>query len=131
MVYQNEEEIGKALKALLDGGFPRKQMFITNKLWMGENEDVEGAVRKSLKKLQLEYLDLYLVHWTFPGIDNQNEIKRVPLHKVWKGMETLVKKGLVKSIGVSNATVPLLADLLTYAEIKPVTNQVEIHPYLA
>ena len=66
---------------------------------------------------------MYLIHWTFPDIDfEKKEVKKIPLHKVWAAMEDLVKKGLVKSIGVSNATVPILTDMLTYCEIKPVVN---------
>jgi diketogulonate reductase-like aldo/keto reductase len=89
-----------------------------------------------LAKLQLDYIDLYLVHWMFPSLSNEEGtnkliVSRTPLHKVWQDMENLVKKGLVRSIGVSNATTPVLLDILTFCEIKPVTNQIEVHPYLA
>ena len=68
----------------------------------------------------------------FPELNDEKlEIKRTPMHKVWETMESNVKKGLTKSIGVSNCTLPMLFDILTYCEIKPVTNQIECHPYLA
>lgn len=95
---------------------------------------MEGALRASLKKLKLDYVDLYLLHWMAPKTDWDIEgipFKNTPTHKVWAELERLVDLGLIKSIGVSNCTVPMLMDLLSYAKHRPVTNQVELHPYLS
>jgi len=99
---------------------------------MSERSDVEGAVRKSLAKLKLDYLDLYLIHWMMPKLgieDPTNTDKAVPNHIVWAEMERLVDAGLIKSIGVSNCNITMLIDLWSYARIKPVANQIELHPY--
>jgi diketogulonate reductase-like aldo/keto reductase len=129
-VYKNEEAIGRALKAVFEAGIKREELFITTKLWKDEFSNPEEAIQTSLKKLGLDYVDLYLVHWMFPEVDYEKlEIKRTPTYKVWAALEDLVKKGLTKSIGVSNCTVPVLFDIFTYCEIKPAVNQVEVHPY--
>ena len=97
-----------------------------------QKDDVEGAVKQSLEKLKVDYIDLYLLHWMVPKIvwDDEEPIKNTPTHKVWAELERLVDAGLIKNIGVSNCTVPMLIDLWSYARIKPVVNQVELHPYL-
>jgi len=75
---------------------------------------------------------MYLLHWMAPKMvwEDENPIKNTPTHKVWAELERLVDEGLIKNIGVSNCTIPVLIDLLAYARHKPVTNQVELHPYL-
>ena len=106
-------------------GVRREDLYITTKIWNNDYNDVEGACRESLRKLQLEYIDLYLIHWMLLPIDFDSEDYRItspPYHVIWKQMEQLVTKGLVKSIGVSNCTIPMMIDLLAYAEIKPVIN---------
>jgi diketogulonate reductase-like aldo/keto reductase len=75
-------------------------------------------MRRSLEKLGMEYVDLYLIHWPMNGI---GAIKK-PMHEIWRDMESLVKKGLTKSIGLSNYNIQMIADILTYAEIKPSVN---------
>jgi diketogulonate reductase-like aldo/keto reductase len=95
---------------------------------------VEGALRRSLSKLKLDYIDLYLVHWMMPKLKTGGETPEImdtPLHKVWATLEKLVEEGLIKSIGVSNCPTVMLLDLWSYAKIKPVVNQVELHPYLS
>lgn len=141
-IYGNEEEIGNAFhSAFASGPVKREDIFITSKLWNTEHNpvNVERACRLTLSDLQLKYLDLYLVHWGIafePGgelepIGRNGLVKTepIPVQTTWKAMELLVKKGLVKSVGVANFTVPMLVDLLSFAKILPVINQVEIHPY--
>jgi diketogulonate reductase-like aldo/keto reductase len=134
-MYKNEGAIGEALQEVFaTGKVKREEVFITTKLYMDEREDVEGAVRRSLEKLKLDYIDLYLIHWMMPKIDWEKDgkdmIKSTPTHKVWAEMERLVDIGLIKSIGVSNANITAILDLWSYARIKPVANQIELHPYL-
>lgn len=133
-LYGNEEPIGDALQEIFaTGKVKREELFITTKIWQADKEDIEGDLRKSLKKLKLDYIDLYLTHWSAPKMDWEdaaNPIKATPQHKVWAELERLVDAGLIKSIGLSNCTVPMLIDLLAYARIKPVLNQIELHPYL-
>jgi len=141
-LYQNEKEVGEVLgKAIKSGKVKRENLFIVSKLWSTDWGRVSEAVEQTLKDLQLDYLDLYLVHapasfeysggnmWpTHPN--GQPKLGKVPFHTVWPEMEKLVDRGLVRSIGISNFSFLLVNDLLTYARIKPVMNQIEVHPYL-
>lgn len=130
-VYGNENEVGKALSAIFsEGVVERSQVHITSKLWNSDHaqQRVRPACMTTLKHLQLEYLDLYLIHWPVTG--NVGPTLQPPIEETWKAMETLVDEGLVRSIGVSNFSIPKLQALLKYARIKPVVNQVEAHPYL-
>ena len=133
-VYNNEERVGEALQECMQQGVRREDLFVVTKLWHdADKEDVEQALRRQLKALRLDYVDLYLVHWMLPAIDFTGAdlvIGRTPSQRVWEQLERCVELGLVRSIGVSNCTIPMLLDLLTYCKIKPVVNQVELHPYL-
>jgi len=138
-VYGNEAEIGKALKELFDAGtVKREDLFITSKLWNDahKEKDVKVALNKTLGDLGLEYLDLYLIHWPVTNErigdypNKKSPLNYVPLSETWKALEALVKEGKVKSIGISNFNWQLTKDLLSYAEIKPQVNQVELHPLL-
>lgn len=115
-------------------------MFITTKVWNEDRGNVIQSARESLKRLQLDYVDLLLIHWPIDiafGINPETnerfsvEYPRIPLHVAWTLMEKTVEMGLAKSIGVSNFNFQLLYDLLSYCHIKPVCNQIEIHPYNA
>ena len=133
MLYENEEAIGEALQECFAAGIKREDLFITTKLWHTDKNDIEGAMKRSLAKLKLDYVDLYLIHWMRAWVDWESEdwtIKSPPNHVVWAGMEDLVAKGLTKSIGVSNCTMPVLFDLLSCCKIRPAVNQIECHPYL-
>lgn len=123
--YGNDFAVGKAIKKC---GVSRESLYITNKLWnsyRGYEESIM-ACKRTLKLMKLEYLDLYLIHWpASPAVyDNWDEINS----ETWRGMETLRKEGLVKSIGVSNFLPHHLNALLQNASISPAVNQFEMHP---
>ena len=140
-IYKNEEEIGKALKfAISTGMVTREELFITSKLWNSDHspERVESAIRTSLHDLQLDYLDLYLMHWPIafkPGVeqaktaDDLLSLEELPVETTWEAMEKVCKAGLAQHIGVSNFNIPNLTRLLAASELKPDVNQVELHPY--
>ncbi|MBI5668325.1 MAG: aldo/keto reductase [Chloroflexi bacterium] len=141
-VYSNEHLIGYALKEAMAGGVRREDLWITSKLWNDKHDekDVIPACEKSLKDLQLDYLDLYLIHWPFPnyhapGVDVSSRDPRAKpyIHenymKTWRQLEKLVKMGLVRHIGTSNMTIPKLKLVLRDAEIKPAANEMELHPH--
>ncbi|KAK7870468.1 hypothetical protein R5R35_000745 [Gryllus longicercus] len=141
-VYGNETEVGAALKEKIqEGVVKREDLYITSKLWntFHRPDLIEPAIKTTLCNLGLEYLDLYLIHWPqaykedeglFPEKDGKTVYSDVDYVDTWKGMEKLVKKCLTKSIGVSNFNHEQIDRVLAIAEIKPVTNQVECHPYL-
>ena len=128
-LYQNEEATGEALQEWLEAhpDVPREQLFITSKV-MSVDEGIEAVCRKSLQAMGCDYFDLYLIHAPF-----QREAGApfaTPLADAWAQMESLVEKGLVRSIGVSNWRVVDLAEIFDGARIKPCCNQIEAHPYL-
>ena len=128
--YANEEYVGEAIeKAIAEGAVKREDLFITTKLWHSDYSDPEAALKLSLQKLKLDYVDLYLIHW--PNNFFTDDKNKVPMHVLWPKMEALVDSGLAKSIGVSNFNTQLLADIMTYCLIKPACNQIQIHPMCA
>ncbi|XP_077292515.1 aldo-keto reductase 1B-like [Arctopsyche grandis] len=141
-VYGNEKEVGEGIgKKIKSGVVTRSDIFVTSKLWntFHRPDLVENACRTSLTNLGLEYLDLYLMHWPFaykeegelfPSVEGKIQFSDVDYLDTWKAMEKLVDTGLVRSIGISNFNSSQIARLLKSARIKPVTNQVECHPYL-
>jgi methylglyoxal/glyoxal reductase len=122
-IYGNEEGVGQAIhEAMKEYGIKREELFITSKVWnadLGYESTIE-AYETSLRKLGLDYLDLYLIHWPVEG----------KYKEAWRALETLYKDGNVNAIGVSNFQVHHLQDLMKDAEIKPMVNQVEYHPRL-
>ena len=127
----NEEFVGKGIKKVLDEGqIKREELFIVTKLELKDKENPEKALRESLERLQLNYVDLYLDHW--PSCININELNKtiIPVNVTWKKMENLVDLGLTKSIGLSNYNVENMLNVLSICRIKPVVNEVEFHPYL-
>lgn len=137
--YKNERSVGNAIKSkIAEGTVKRSDLFITSKLWctFHRAETVEVAIRKSLVDLQLDYLDLYLIHWPMafkigePRGKEEVEFSDYDYVLTWKAMEAVAKKGLAWSIGLSNFNKLQIERVLERAEILPVVNQVECHPYL-
>lgn len=140
-VYGNEKEIGQAIaEVIAEGSVTREELWITSKVWNDMHSRVAEACRQSLKDLQLEYLDLYLVHWPFPNfhakgvsVDSRDPNAEPYIHKhymqTWRAMEQLVDEGLVRNIGTSNMTRPKMELLLRDCRIRPVVNEMELHPH--
>ena len=141
-VYGNERLIGHSLRAILNGGVRRGDLWVTSKLWNDKHgeKDVIPSCERSLKDLQLDYLDGYLVHWPFPNyhapgcdVASRSPDAKPYIHenymKTWREMEKRVERGLVRHIGASNMTVPKLRRVLRDARIKPAVNEMELHPH--
>ncbi|WP_106498154.1 aldo/keto reductase [Lentibacillus sp. Marseille-P4043] len=117
--YGNEEGVGKAIK---DSGIPREEIFVTTKVWNDDHgfERAQEAFAKSLNRLGLEYVDLYLIHWPVPTI----------FPETWKALEKVYKDGAAKAIGVSNFLDHHLQELARTQEVQPAVDQIELHPKL-
>lgn len=122
-IYGNEKAVGEGIRTgIKEAGISREDLFITSKVWNSDQgyETTLAAYEESLKKLELDYLDLYLVHWPVEG----------KYKDTWRALETLYKEKRVRAIGVSNFQIHHLQDVMKDAEIKPMINQVEYHPRL-
>ncbi len=118
-IYGNEEALGRAIAA---SGIPREEFFVTTKLWKEDqgSDTVAPALRASLDRLGMDYVDLYLIHWPHPGLDRFVE--------TWIGLEQVAEAGLTRSIGVSNFRQEDLARVIGAGSIVPAVNQIELHP---
>ena len=118
-IYDNEADVGEAVR---ESGVPRGDLFVTTKLWNSDQgyDSTLRACEASLKRLGLDYLDLYLVHFPVPDVRKES----------WRAMETLLKKGRCRAIGVSNFTIRHLEELIEESHVIPSVNQVELHPFL-
>ncbi|OUM48579.1 aldo/keto reductase [Bacillus pseudomycoides] len=122
-IYANEKAVGEGIReGIKEAGVSREDLFITSKVWNRDQgyEETLAAYEESLKKLELDYLDLYLVHWPVEG----------KYKDTWRALEKLYKEGRVRAIGVSNFQIHHLKDVMEGAEVKPMINQVEYHPRL-
>lgn len=117
-VYKNEEGVGRALRS---SNLKRDEYFITTKIWNNAQRmgDIKGSFKRSLERLQLDYVDLYLIHWPVPGC----------YRETWKELESLYHSGYAKSIGVSNFSIYQLEELRAISDVTPAVNQIEYHPY--
>ncbi|WP_226645436.1 aldo/keto reductase [Microbulbifer variabilis] len=117
-VYGNERALGRAIK---ESGIPREELFITSKVWDTEQggKKTHDAFARSLERLQLEHLDLYLIHWPAPAYTRET----------WEAMEALYQQKKVRALGLSNFRKSDIEQIASFAEIHPVCNQIELHPY--
>lgn len=115
-IYQNETAVGQAVK---DSGVSREELFITSKVWVQDHgyEQAKKAFQRTLDRLQMDYLDLYLIHWPYGDFLG-----------TWKALEELYNEGKIKAIGVCNFTVEKLEELKANSKVSPVINQIELHP---
>ncbi|CAB0000062.1 unnamed protein product [Nesidiocoris tenuis] len=141
--YENEDEVGRAIRAKIgEGVIKREDVFITSKVWNNfhRKDLAKAALDKTLSNFGLDYIDLYLVHWPFAykdgwdmrplGDDGKVVYSDVDFVETWKALEDGVRAGKIKSIGLSNFNKEQTLKILKNAEIKPVNNQIECHPYL-
>ena len=125
-VYENEVGVGQGIKA---AGVPREELFVTSKLWNTERgyEATKAAFQASLDRLGLDYLDLYLIHW--PANEKQFGADAAKINaETWRAMEELYEAGKIRAIGLSNFMPHHVAELLKTAKIKPMVDQIEVHP---
>nr|BDD69310.1 D-galacturonate reductase [Verruciconidia persicina] len=140
LIYGNEHEVGQGIK---DSGVPRKEIFLTSKLWNTHQTNVAEGLQKSLDALGTDYLDLYLIHWPVRLVPNgtsdllpvnpdgtRSVDKDWDQSKTWRQMEEVYKSGKVKAIGLANWSIPYLEKLRKTWTVVPAVNQVELHPFL-
>ena len=138
--YGNEDQIGEVFKAAFDEGVvERKELYIMTKVWNDMHERVEESCRKSISDLQCDYIDLFFIHWPFPNyhapgcdVDSRNPNSKPfsveEFMNTYRQCESLVEKGLIRHIGISNMTIPKLEAVLPLMKIMPVACELELHP---
>ena len=127
--YKNEENVGNGIReGMKHTGLKRKDIFVTTKVWNTEQgyENTLNAFNNSLQRLNMDYVDLYLIHW--PVTKDYTDTWQSRIKETWKAMEKLYKEGKIRAIGVSNFLVHHLEELMSSCEIKPMVNQIEFHP---
>ncbi|XP_057823253.2 aldo-keto reductase family 4 member C10 [Cryptomeria japonica] len=137
-MYKSERPLGKALNTAFQNGLvKREDLFVTTKLWNTEHDDPVTAIKSSLKNLQLDYVDLYLIHWPIKlrkeapmsaSKPKEEDFLPLDMKSTWQGMEQCLEMGFTKAVGVSNFSSKKIEDLLTHAKIPPAVDQVEMHP---
>jgi len=117
-MYGNERSVGRAIR---NSGLRREEIFLTSKIWPTQfgAEEAKKALEQSIERLGLDYIDLYLLHWPYPEKTKET----------WKSLESALEKNTIKLLGVSNFRNHDLEELFSYSDVKPVTNQIEFHPY--
>ncbi|XP_015877821.3 NADPH-dependent aldo-keto reductase, chloroplastic [Ziziphus jujuba] len=135
-IYGSEPAVGNALtEAILNGTVKREDIYVTSKLWGSDHHDPVAGLKKTLKNLDMEYVDMYLVHWPVKlkpwsryAIPSEDEFEKLDLENTWAGMEKCLEMGMCRCIGVSNFSSKKIESLLDYASVTPAVNQVEMHP---
>ncbi|KAK4489413.1 hypothetical protein RD792_005222 [Penstemon davidsonii] len=135
-IYGSEPALGNALgKAISNGFIEREDLFVTSKLWGSHHHDPVSALKQTLKRLGMEYLDMYLVHWPVRlkpwanhPLPEEEDFEKLDMETTWAGMEKCLEIGLCKGIGVSNMSSKKIENLLDFASVPPAVNQVEMHP---
>ncbi|KAK5846481.1 NADPH-dependent aldo-keto reductase, chloroplastic [Gossypium arboreum] len=136
-IYGSEGAVGNALRmAIEDQIIPREDVFLTSKLWSGDHHDPVSALKRTLRNLGMEYIDMYLVHWPIKlkpwacnAVPKEEDFeKQLDMETTWEGMQKCLDLGLCRCIGVSNFSTKKIEHLLDFASVPPAVNQVEMHP---
>lgn len=124
--YKNEEGVGRAVR---ECGIPREELFVTSKVWNTDRgyEQTKGAFAESMRRLGLEYIDLYLIHWPANQKQFGDEARKINA-ETWRALEELYAEGKIKAIGLSNFLPHHIEDLMETAKVKPMVDQIEFHP---
>ena len=129
-IESRERLVGEALRECFDSGIKREDVFIIASCEIWDEDRVLESLKNSLSNLQLEYVDMYMLRNLMPKIDPKTlEVAKFSISDTWRQMERCIDKGMCRSLGLSNCPVIMLLDILSYCEVKPAINILEIHPY--